>query len=119
VPDRIELDGVPALESQAQLASAAVVAASSDEDQLVQIAQVRATQKEKEESGVLEVPLDGDRRAPAPVPPAMVRPPALPRTGLDLPPMAAIGLVMLIAGLAVRGGVSRSALRRGAFSGPS
>lgn len=100
VPEKITLEDVPALVPQGHLAGATAAAAlpSGDEPQLVQIARVR--DKQKDGGGDVQVPLDGDRPA-RPGPSAPARPAQLPRTGLDVVPLAAMGLAMLIAGLAV------------------
>jgi len=98
VQERISLDGVPALVAQERLAGSAAATPSGDEPRLVQIAQVRDDQKDADAN--VEVPLEGDRLA-EPTPPATARPPELPRTGFDLVPMATMGLVMMVAGLAM------------------
>lgn len=94
--DRIALDGVPALVARHQLAGAAAVVPSGGEPPLVQVARVR--DEPKGGGADVEVPLDGERPA-QPAPRATARPPELPRTGLDVAPLAAMGTAMLIAGL--------------------
>jgi hypothetical protein len=114
VPEKVTLENVPALVPQDHLAGATATLPSGDEPRLVQIARVR--DKQKDGGGDVQVPLDGDRparpapSAPArpapsasarPAPSASAHPAQLPRTGLDVMPLAAMGLAMLIAGLAV------------------
>jgi hypothetical protein len=98
LPDKIILDEVPALVPQNQLARTAAALPSGDEPQLVQIARVR--DKQKDGGGDVQVPLDGGRPA-RPAPSAPAQPAQLPRTGLDVVPLAAMGFAMMLAGLAV------------------
>ena len=102
VPDRISIDGVPALVAREQFADpVAVVALSGNEPQLVELRPVRG---ERDSGDIdVQVPLEDDSPAePVPPPAAVsVQAPELPRAGLDVIPLAALGLAMLIAGIAV------------------
>ena len=103
---RISLNGVPALVAREQLGGPVAFTPPGEEPQLRRLAQVR---DEPKRGGVdVQVPLDGDRPA-EPAPPETARPQELPRTGLEVRPLAAVGFAMVIAGL----GMLRVVPRRG------
>jgi len=103
---RISLNGVPALVAREQLGGPVAFTPPGEEQQLRRLAQVR---DEPKRGGVdVQVPLDGDRPA-EPAPPETARPQELPRAGLEVRPLAAVGFAMVIAGL----GMLRVVPRRG------